>query len=171
MKWLIFCKFCRKVYLEFCISYQRCDDMYDLRTMAPEEIRNNEEQHEIVKDVIYYNEKSREVKLPDKQQDFHKSCGSCIKELKSGKYGVVARFFANLYDLGDGKPGGKICLLTNQYARSLLEEESSNNSKTRMKNEIEIMNSVFQAEEMERDIEERIKKKYYYKKFELTHVG
>lgn len=93
-------------------------------------------------------------------QEYHRLCASCIGHLMKGEYGVVSSHSMYLQDLGRGKPGDDICLLTHRYANLLLEEESSSN-----------INSIFQAEEMEREIERRFKEKDYYKKFERTHTG
>ena len=78
----------------------------------------------------------------------HKVCGEYVKFLMEKKCGAVSTTFRHLFDLGEGKQGDDICLLTHEYATLLLKEESSKD-----------INDILSVERIEKRVRERIEEK------------
>ncbi len=109
---------------------EKCKEMIILEYML------SENPYGLLYPMIRHNEDAREVVNPEKIQEHHEICRSYIKKLQRGN-----EVFEFLEYLGNGKPGGEICLLTHEYAMLLLQED------------------YFGAERMERKIRSMCRKK------------
>ena len=105
--------------------------------------------------LMLNNEDSRKSLDEGSKQYFHKECQKGVNQLKGSETGVVSTNFGYLSEVGEGKPGDTVCLLTYRYARALQKEQEDKSN----------VFAILGAEKIEKEIEAFVQNKRYVEKF------